>query len=47
VVKFDFSPCQVCGVCNYAETNAEDCGGNLHPAACGGCLWGQGVIQCP
>lgn len=47
VLKFDFSPCQVCGVCNYAETNAEDCGGNLHPAACGGCLWGQGVIQCP
>lgn len=47
VLKFNFSPCQVCGVCNYAETNAEDCGGNLHPAACGGCLWGQGVIQCP
>lgn len=47
VTKFDFSPCQVCGVCHYAETNAEDCGGNQHPAACGGCLWGQGVIQCP
>lgn len=47
VARFDFSPCQVCGGCNYSETNAEDCGGNLHPAACGGCLWGQGVIQCP
>ncbi len=47
VLEFNFSPCQVCGVCNYSETNAEDCGGNLHPAACGGCLWGQGVIQCP
>jgi len=47
VLEFDFSPCQVCGVCNLSETNSEDCGGNLHPAACGGCLWGQGVIQCP
>lgn len=47
VAAFDFSPCHVCGTCSYSEANAEDCGGNLHPAACGGCLWGRGVIQCP
>lgn len=47
VAAFDFSPCHVCGTCSYAEGNEEDCGGNRHPAACGGCLWGRGVIQCP
>lgn len=47
VSAFDFSPCHVCGPCGYAESNAEDCGGSRHPAACGGCLWGRGVIQCP
>ena len=29
-----------------ASTNGEDCYGNALPA-CGGCLWAQGVIQCP
>jgi hypothetical protein len=29
-----------------AEANLEDCLGNTAPA-CGGCLWAQGVIQCP
>ena len=47
VAKFDFSPCHVCGGCSYSGDNAEDCGGNTHPAACGGCLWAQGIIQCP
>lgn len=47
VADFDFSPCHVCGSCAYSETNAEDCGGSRHPASCGGCLWGRGVIQCP
>lgn len=47
VVKFDFSPCHSCGGCSFSGDNKEDCGGNVHPATCGGCLWAQGVIQCP
>jgi len=43
---FDFSPCLQCHVCESAEKNEEDCFGNTFPT-CGGCLWGQGVIQCP
>jgi MoaA/NifB/PqqE/SkfB family radical SAM enzyme len=46
VDAFDFSPCAVCGGCDYSETNDEDCFGNKFPT-CGGCLWAQGVIQCP
>jgi MoaA/NifB/PqqE/SkfB family radical SAM enzyme len=43
---FDFSPCVNCNACEYAEQNQEDCFGNQAPA-CGGCLWAQGLIQCP
>ncbi|QGU95579.1 radical SAM protein [Clostridium bovifaecis] len=46
VDSFDFSPCFQCGPCQLAEKNLEDCFGNEFPT-CGGCLWGQGVIQCP
>lgn len=46
VDEFDFSPCLQCGPCDYAEKNEEDCFGNKFPT-CGGCLWAQGVIQCP
>lgn len=46
VDAFDFSPCYACGGCQYSETNEEDCFGNTFPT-CGGCLWAQGVIQCP
>jgi MoaA/NifB/PqqE/SkfB family radical SAM enzyme len=46
VHTFDFSPCVYCGGCNLFQTNEEDCIGNLFPT-CGGCLWAQGVIQCP
>ena len=46
VQAFDFSPCVFCGGCNLSQTNEEDCIGNLFPT-CGGCLWAQGVIQCP
>lgn len=46
VDQFDFSPCHSCGGCNLSETNQEDCFGNEFPT-CGGCLWAQGVIQCP
>jgi len=46
VRDFDFSPCHICGGCNMLETNEEDCLQNTFPA-CGGCLWAQGVIQCP
>ncbi|MDD8024938.1 MAG: SPASM domain-containing protein [Acidobacteriota bacterium] len=46
VRDFDFAPCHICGGCNLLESNEEDCQGNGFPA-CGGCLWAQGVIQCP
>ena len=46
VKAFDYSPCHVCGGCSLLETNEEDCYGNKFPA-CGGCLWAQGIIQCP
>jgi len=46
VQKFDFSYCIFCGGCNLIESNDEDCFGNTFPV-CGGCLWAQGVIQCP
>jgi MoaA/NifB/PqqE/SkfB family radical SAM enzyme len=46
VRAFDFPPCVFCGGCQYAEENEEDCFENTFPT-CGGCLWAQGVIQCP
>ena len=46
VQGFDFSPCTLCGGCDMAEANEEDCFGNGFPT-CGGCLWAWGVIQCP
>jgi len=46
VGAFDFSPCTFCGACEFSEKNEEDCFGNTFPT-CGGCLWAQGIIQCP
>jgi MoaA/NifB/PqqE/SkfB family radical SAM enzyme len=46
VQAFDFSPCTICGGCEMGEGNEEDCFGNEFPT-CGGCLWAQGVVQCP
>ncbi len=46
VRDFEFAPCHICGGCNLLESNEEDCQGNDFPS-CGGCLWAQGVIQCP
>ncbi len=43
---FEFSPCTFCGGCDFFESNREDCIGSPFPA-CGGCLWAQGIIQCP
>lgn len=44
--NFVFAPCTFCGGCDLSESNLEDCLGNEFPA-CGGCLWAQGIIQCP
>ena len=44
--NFVFAPCTFCGGCDLSETNEEDCFSNTFPT-CGGCLWAQGVIQCP
>lgn len=46
VRAFEFSPCTLCDGCLLSETNDEDCYGNPFPT-CGGCLWAQGVVQCP
>jgi len=46
VQKFSFSHYVFCAGCDLALANEEDCRGNTHPT-CGGCLWAQGVIQCP
>jgi len=45
--NFAFAPCSFCGGCDLSEANAEDCLGNTTFPVCGGCLWAQGIIQCP
>lgn len=45
--NFIFAPCTFCGGCDLSEANAEDCLGNTDFPVCGGCLWAQGIIQCP
>jgi MoaA/NifB/PqqE/SkfB family radical SAM enzyme len=45
--NFGFAPCSFCGGCDLSETNDEDCIGNVIFPVCGGCLWAQGIIQCP
>lgn len=43
---FDFSPCTGCTGCELSTENQDDCMASPFPT-CGGCLWGQGLIQCP
>jgi len=45
--NFIFAPCTFCGGCDLSEANVEDCLGNDIAPVCGGCLWAQGIIQCP
>ena len=45
--NFAFAPCTFCGGCDLSEANGEDCLGNTVFPVCGGCLWAQGIIQCP
>ena len=44
--NFVFAPCVFCGGCDLSQANQEDCLDNISPA-CGGCLWAQGIVQCP
>jgi MoaA/NifB/PqqE/SkfB family radical SAM enzyme len=44
--EFKFSPCIYCGSCEFFESNQEDCHNSPIPT-CGGCLWAQGIVQCP
>ena len=46
LLDFDFSPCTLCNSCELADSNEEDCFGNVSPT-CGGCLWAQGFVRCP
>jgi MoaA/NifB/PqqE/SkfB family radical SAM enzyme len=43
---FPFSPCTTCGGCERFAGNQVDCSEQTYPT-CGGCLWAQGLIQCP
>lgn len=45
--NFIFAPCTFCGGCDLSEANEEDCLGNDIAPVCGGCLWAQGIVQCP
>jgi MoaA/NifB/PqqE/SkfB family radical SAM enzyme len=45
--NFIFAPCTFCGGCDLSESNEEDCLGNTTFPVCGGCLWAQGIVQCP
>jgi MoaA/NifB/PqqE/SkfB family radical SAM enzyme len=45
--NFVFAPCTFCGGCDFSEENVEDCLGNVEFPVCGGCLWAQGIVQCP
>ena len=45
--NFAFAPCTFCGGCDLSQSNEEDCIGNEIFPVCGGCLWAQGIIQCP
>jgi len=45
--NFAFAPCSFCGGCDLSEANEADCLGNTTFPVCGGCLWAQGIIQCP
>lgn len=46
VRDFEFSPCTTCGGCERFSENQEDCTEHHFPV-CGGCLWAQGIIECP
>jgi MoaA/NifB/PqqE/SkfB family radical SAM enzyme len=46
VQQFEFSPCTICGGCDFSEDNETDCLGNPFPT-CGTCPWAQGIVQCP
>lgn len=46
VQSFGFAPCTSCGGCDLSESNLDDCLSSGFPS-CGGCMWAQGVIQCP
>ncbi|HEX3051877.1 MAG TPA: radical SAM protein [Aggregatilineaceae bacterium] len=46
VQDFDFAPCTMCDGCPISVTNDKDCYGSDFPS-CGGCLWAQGIVQCP
>lgn len=46
LLEKEFSPCISCRDCWLSEDNLQDCMGFAHPT-CGGCLWAEGLINCP
>lgn len=47
VREFNFSPCTTCARCDMFSHGYEDCTEANPSPVCGGCLWAQGLIQCP
>lgn len=48
VRDFEFSPCTNCSNegCQHFSSNVSDCTEHSFPT-CGGCLWAQGIVDCP
>ena len=46
LLEKEFSPCLSCRDCWFSDNNRQDCQGFEHPT-CGGCLWAEGLIDCP
>jgi MoaA/NifB/PqqE/SkfB family radical SAM enzyme len=46
LLEREFSPCLSCRDCWFSDDNRQYCQGFDHPT-CGGCLWTEGLIDCP
>ncbi|NDJ33079.1 MAG: radical SAM protein [Chloroflexi bacterium] len=47
VIDFNYSGCVFCAGCHRFAENREDCTEIADAPVCGGCLWAQGLVQCP
>lgn len=47
VREFHFSPCTTCTGCELFANGLADCTEANPTPVCGGCLWSQGIVQCP
>lgn len=47
VHEFHYSPCTTCIHCDMFADGLDDCMHDHPSPVCGGCLWAQGLVQCP